>query len=254
MTIYNDVQFFRSTKKQPDRFYIVHYSCQNLNDDNEGLSPRVTSIAILHLGTGQVVSFSTHTVAEELGYGRDKVQERFDEIEQALLEKFFDFVKDRRAQTWVHWNMRNITYGFEHIEHRYRTLSKREPPTIPVEQRINLSDMLGSRFGADYAVDPKMLHLMDMNGGRHRHFLTGGEEVDAFKAREFIRMHQSTLSKVEFFRMVIDLVQRGKLNTGSNGFLNRADRLMESRWARTTALVSSIVGIPASVVGMYLLF
>jgi hypothetical protein len=254
MTISSEREFFRTTKKHPDRFYLVHYSCQNLNDDNEGLSPRVTSIAVLHLGTGQVVSFSTHTVAEELGYARDEVLEHFDEIELLLLQKFFDFAKGRKAQSWVHWNMRNITYGFEHIEHRYRTLAKTEPPSIPVEHRINLSDMLASRYGADYAADPKMPHLMDLNGKRHRHFLTGEEEVAAFKACEFIRMHQSTLSKVEFFRTVIHSAADGKLSTASRGILNSADRLMESRGARLTALVSSVVGIPGGLVGLLTLW
>ncbi len=28
-----------------NKIYFIHYSCQNLSDDNEGYSPRITSIA-----------------------------------------------------------------------------------------------------------------------------------------------------------------------------------------------------------------
>ena len=37
--------------------------------------------------------------------------------------------------------------------------------------------------------------------------LTGEQEAEAFKKKDFIRMHASTLAKVEFFRHVIILAQ-----------------------------------------------
>lgn len=46
-----------------------------------------------------------------------------------------------------------------------------------------------------------MLSLMDQNGGRHRDFLGGKEEVEAFENKEFLRMHTSTLSKVGFLAL-----------------------------------------------------
>ncbi len=46
MGIANDSsEFIREVKAHPERFYIVHYSCQSLYDDNEGLSPRVIESA-----------------------------------------------------------------------------------------------------------------------------------------------------------------------------------------------------------------
>lgn len=109
MTIVNSKEFIKEVKRTPQNFYIIHYSCQSLNDDNDGLSPRITSIAILHLSTDQTVSFSIHAIAEELGIGRDNIHQRLDDIELALLCKFNDFVRDRRDRYWIHWNMRNLT-------------------------------------------------------------------------------------------------------------------------------------------------
>jgi len=247
MAISSQSEFFNEIKKHPERFYIVHYSCQSLYDDNEGLSPRITSIAVVHYATDQAISFSTHSVAEELGISRNDVVARFDEIETALLTNFFEFIRDRRDQYWVHWNMRNITYGFEHIEHRYRALTHGNPPTISVERRLNLNDMLGQRFGSDYAPHQKMINLIEMNGGRHRFFLTGPEEVAAFQNLEFIRMHQSCLVKAEFFQKVIKKVLQGKLKTKSSGFLHMSDRIFESRSIRAVGVVSSTTGILSTI-------
>ena len=96
MGISNQWEFFSKIKKHPDRFYIIHYSCQSLYDDNESLSPRVTSIAVVHYGSDQAVSFSTHAVAEELGVARADVPAQFDQVETKLLQKFYDFMRDRR--------------------------------------------------------------------------------------------------------------------------------------------------------------
>ena len=61
--------FFKAVKKHPERFYIIHYSSQSLYDegvDRGGLSPRITSIVVMHLFTRQTVTFAMHAVAEEL--------------------------------------------------------------------------------------------------------------------------------------------------------------------------------------------
>ena len=240
--------FFQEIGRHADRFYIIHYSSQSLFDaEAGGLSPRITSIVVRHYQTGQTVSFSMHTVAEYLEIEKCKVEERYDDIERELLIQFYDFARDRREKYWIHWNMRNVVYGFEHLEHRYRVLTKKEPPSIPIEVRLNLNDILKRRFGADYAPDPRMASLMELNGGRIQGFLTGKEESEAFKNQDFIRMNTSTIAKVGFFSFVISSAQRGKLKTKARGILNLADRLLESRTARLVAalgvLITLVVGI-----------
>jgi hypothetical protein len=244
-------EFWDSIRRHPGRFYIIHYSSQSLFDaegEDGALSPRITSIVVRHYETGQTVSFATHTVAEYLGIAWDDVEARYDEIERELLTQFYDFARDRRERFWVHWNMRNLTFGFEHLEHRYRVLTKKEPPSIPVEVRINLNDALKDRYGYDYAPDPRMSSLMDLNGGRVQGFLSGPEESEAFKAKDFIRMNASTIAKVAFFSHVISVALRGKLKTAGSGFLNFLDKLLESRKSRVIAGLAAIVGLIVGVV------
>ncbi len=243
MSVNNSRDFIKEIKNHPENFYIIHYSCQSLYDDNEALSPRITSIAITHYATEQTVSFSTHAIAEELGITRDDVKNRFDDVERDLLNQFYAFVRDRRDRYWVHWNMRNLTFGFEHLEHRYIALGGKDAPVIPVERRLNLNDLLADRYGGSYATHPKLKSLMELNGGAHRHFLTGEEEVQAFQKNEFIRMHNSTLAKVGFLHSAIRKLVRGKLRVASRGFGIAIDRIFESRWAKTIGLVGTAITI-----------
>lgn len=252
MSIADSRAFIKEVKKNPQNFYLIHYSCQSLYDDNEALSPRITSIAISHYANGQVVSFSTHAIAEELHISRDDVITKFDEIELELLSSYYEFVRDRRDKYWVHWNMRNLTYGFEHLEHRYRALGGRNASIIPVERRLNLNDLISDRYGPRYAGHPKLKTLMELNGGIPRHFLEGKEEIAAFENKEFIRMHSSTLTKIGFFSSAMNKLVRGKLHTASRGFGVMLDRIFEGRASKATGLLSMIVGTSVGLWQIYL--
>jgi hypothetical protein len=74
-------------------------------------------------------------------------------------------------------------------------------------------------------------------------FLSGKEESEAFKAKDFIRMNTSTIAKVGFFSFVITQAVKGKLKTAGHGLLNFIDRLLESRKARLVAGISACVGL-----------
>lgn len=138
--------------------------------------------------------------------------------------------------------MRNVIFGFEHLEHRYRVLNQKDPPTIPVENRINLNDVLKRRYGSDYVDDPRMPTLMNLNGGLPQGFLTGKEESEAFAAKDFIRMHTSTIAKVGFFSFVVSAALKGKLHTAGSGWGNKIDRLLESRKSRAVAVGATLTG------------
>lgn len=241
--------FFHEVQRHPDRYYIIHYSSQSLFEPESGAySPRITSVVIRHYGSGQTLSFATHTAAESLGIPLDQVEARYDEVERDLLTKFYDFVRDRREKYWVHWNMRSVVFGFEHLEQRYRTLTGKDAPSIPVEVRFNLNDLLKDRYGEDYVSDPRMATLMEINGGRIQGFLSGKEESEAFKSKDFIRMTASTIAKVGFFSYVISSTIKGRLKTTGKTFFNFIDRTLESRRARVIAASSALVGVIVGII------
>jgi len=239
---YTSKEFIKQIKNNPENFYIIHYSCENLNDNNKTLSPRITSIAIFHYPTKQSISFSMHLIAEENNILPKDMDKKYNDIEKILLEKFHMFISDKQNKFWIHWNMKNSIYGFEHISHRYRTLNGgKDPIIIPIERRINLNDILIDRYGI-YAKNPKLPTLVELNNGR-QHFLTGPQEVEAFKNKEFIKLHNSTLCKVTFFHFVIQELISGKLKTTSQGYGVKIDKLLESRSSKLICLLSAIIAI-----------
>ncbi|MFU8824264.1 hypothetical protein [Yoonia sp.] len=234
----------KDLKREPSKYLVIHYSSESLFDEVENAySPRITSIVVMFFENRQTKTFSLHAIAEELNILRENVVSRNDDIERVLLDRFCAFAKSNFDKCWLHWNMRNTVFGFEHLEHRYRVLVKQEPPTIPVDNRVNVSDILKYNYGSDFAPDPRMLKLMELNGRRDPRFLSGQDESTAFKKQEFIRMNSSTISKVEFFGFVLDRAAKGKLVTAGRSLIVRLDRALETRFSRIVALISAFIGI-----------
>lgn len=58
--------------------------------------------------------------------------------------------------------MRDISYGFEAINHRYSVLGG-EPENIPDEHKVDLSRYLVDIFGLKYIGHPRFQKLIELN-------------------------------------------------------------------------------------------
>ncbi|BDQ34171.1 hypothetical protein [Pseudodesulfovibrio portus] len=230
-------------KKSLPAVFIIHYSCQNLNDANEGYSPRVTSIAVLHIDSDTMHSFSIHLIAEIEGIARDNISDHYDVLEAKMLGKFFAFVGAHQDAYWLHWNMTNINYGFEAIEHRYRVLTKEEPPHIEDSRRYNLSALIQAIYGNKCVDDPKMLKLMELNGGKKRDFLTGHEEVQAFVNKEYVKLHKSTMTKAYWFKSMFFRLAKGKVKTKRSNWRVKITRATEHWSAKLIGFVAALYAV-----------
>ena len=54
---------------------------------------------------------------------------------------------------YMHWNMRDINYGFPAIEHRYRVLGG-NPVIIDDDKKLDLARLLIDIYGVGYAGHP----------------------------------------------------------------------------------------------------
>jgi hypothetical protein len=102
--------------------WVIHYSCESFYDRPEGRSPRVTSIAVRRLDSGQTLSFSIHQVAEEQRIGFNEIEAEYDKLERKMLDELYSHVGSHKGMKYLHWNMRDINYGFAAIDHRYKVL------------------------------------------------------------------------------------------------------------------------------------
>lgn len=222
---------------------IIHYSCQNLSDSNENYSPRITSIAALHVERSIMHSFSIHLVAEEEKVDRDNIECEYDRLEGEMLDRFYRFVSENPNARWLHWNMSNINYGFETLSHRYRVLMGKEAPKIADSRRYNISTLILKKYGKDCVDHPRMINLMELNGGKPRDMLTGQEEVEAFKAKEYIKLHNSTMAKAYWFQNIFWLLLKNKILTQRSNWKEKVNRITESTPAKVLSFIAVLYTI-----------
>ncbi len=124
--------------------------------------------------------------------------------------------------------MRNVVFGFEHLEHRYRVLTGKEPPHTSVEVRINLNDILKERYGSRFAPDPRIFNLMLQTALEIQDFWRVKKSLKHLKAKTSSKCTVPLSQRRNFFGIIV-LAQKGKLKTAGRGLLVRADRTLESR-------------------------
>src|SRR6266487_5182682 len=95
----------------PENTLVIHYSCESFYNRDVPQSPRITSVAVRNLDSGQTRSFSIHLVAERRGQ-LESIDEHYDTLEKEMLDDFFGHAQIQQNQKWLHWNMRDANYGF----------------------------------------------------------------------------------------------------------------------------------------------
>jgi hypothetical protein len=218
---WNKVQKRRQAKaklselmSKSDRVIIIHYSCESFYDRPDGSSPRITSIAVRNLDSGQTTSFSIHQIAERNGYSAIALEQHYNELEKLMLEEFYDFVSRHSSHIWLHWNMRDINYGFPAIAHRFKVLQGK-PEDVNESKLVDLSRLLIAIYGADYIQHPRLTSLVENNQITYRDLLVGKAEADAFTNKQYVKLHQSTLRKVDILSSIVERAADGSLKTNS---------------------------------------
>jgi hypothetical protein len=194
---------------------VIHYSCESFYDKTDGKTPRTTSIAVRNLSSGQTESFSIHHIAEERNAPFDQIHDQYDALERAMLDRYFEFVHTRQHYSWIHWNMRDANYGFAAIEHRYRVLGG-EPVQIAEDRKFDLARALIDLYAVTYASHPRLESIMKKNKISDRDFMAGPEEARAFAEKQYVKLHQSTLRKVDVLANLFERASSRELRTNSS--------------------------------------
>lgn len=234
-----------------DRVVVIHYSCESFYDRSDGSSPRITSIAVLNLETRQTQSFSIHQMAERVGYSPIQLEQHYNELEKLMLDEFYEYVRTHAGYTWLHWNMRNINFGFQALAHRHKTLGG-QPVEIHDSQLVDLSNLLIKIYGVRYVGHPRLPNLVDLNNITRKDFLTGPEEAEAFERKDYVKLHQSTLRKVDILASVTERAYSGRLKTHASitdkygSYPDALGEFLREHWGPTiVAFISAVIGIVA---------
>lgn len=232
---------------------IVHYSCESFYDRPNGRTPRITSIAVRNLESGQTESFSIHKIAEQQGIAFTAIDAKYDELEKKMLDEFFVFIRAHQGHVWIHWNMRDINYGFPAIEHRYQVLGG-NPVKIDESNKFDLARAMVSLYGVGYIGHPRLQNLTIKNKITDRDALSGQEEADAFEKKEYVKLHQSTLRKVDVMANIFERAADRTLKTNARwhevyGFSPKLlAELIQEHWIFVLiGLIASIISIIAEI-------
>lgn len=237
---------------------LIHYSCESFYDRPDGSSPRITSIAVRNLATGQTNSFSIHQVAE-----RDKrlepqfIEDNYGDLEKKMLKEFYDFAERNIGCTWLHWNMRDINYGFGALAHRYKVVGGKGAVDIPERQLVDLARMLAALYGVGYIGHPRLAKLIERNKITAVGFLTGADEAAAFEAKQYVRLHQSTLRKVDIIANIAERALHGTLRTNATRkeiYGSELAYLLDTCREHWLFVAVAGIGSIASIVGLVLYF
>lgn len=162
------------------------------------------------------VIFSIHLTAQlKRKDPSNLTDQEFDFVEKEMLKDFFDYLKRHQSHCWVHWNMRNASFGFEAINNRYRILGG-TPRIIEDQFRYDLPEILGLihtyQFEKhDHPTKGQLLNIAHRNKITSRDALKGADEATAFDSRDFLKLHMSTIRKVEIIDRVLTLQEKKKL-------------------------------------------
>jgi hypothetical protein len=231
--------------------WIIHYSCESFYNRPEGRSPRITSIAVRKLDTAQTLSFSIHQVAERKRIIFADIEQHYDALEKTMLDEFYAHVGTHRGMRYIHWNMRDINFGFAAIEHRYRVLDS-EPIVIGDDKKIDLASKLIDIYGPGYAPHHRLENLLRINGIKPLDFMTGAQEAQAFEDRNFVGLHQSTLRKVDVIGDILARAQDRTLKTNTTWWEMHGGRLREAWiWIAENRIIALLASL-ASIIGLAL--
>jgi hypothetical protein len=200
--------------REPSMVNVVHYSCESFYGPGRADSPRVTSIAVRNLGSRQNRSYSISLIAEREQVKKADIPTEYNRLERIMLEEFFELVAQQAGHFWVNWNMRDSIYGFPALEHRCRVLGG-SYHRLANSQQVDLAALAPALYGVDYVPVPRLENIVDLNNITKRDFLSGSEEPSAFAAGEFVKLHLSTLRKVDIISDILNRMWDRTLKTNA---------------------------------------
>lgn len=248
------LKFIDEIADKEEHVLVVHYSCESFYDIDDGRTPRVTSIAVRNFASGHTESFSIHKIAELKGVKFDDIDKEYDKLEKEMLKDFFSFLGNHKSYTWVHWNMRDINYGFPALEHRYKVL-KGKPEELDESKKFDLPRALVAIFGNKYIGHPRLVKLIEKNKITDLNSLDGASEAEAFNNKEYVKLHQSTLRKVDIMANILGRIIDGSLKTNatwSDQYGIHPKIVLEfiaKHWV--TSLITGVVGVGSAIYGIF---
>ena len=90
------------------------------------------------------------------------------------------------------------------------------PIQIPEDRKFDLSRALINLYGVGYIGHRRLEKLIEKNNVTSKDFLSGEDEAVAFQNKEFFKLHQSTLRKVDTLANIFERTTNKTLKTNAS--------------------------------------
>ena len=204
--------------EDPSKVLFIHYSQSKTFDDDDygNISPIITSIVIKSLDNQIDQQFAIHFEADKADIPIDEIHDSYRDLELRILRAFNDFVRRHQECNWIHWDMKNIHFGFEAIKHRYEKVfgDLKGYNEIPINNKKNLRDIIEGMYGESFVNGPDTLKsLLKCNSGNidNNTYLSSDIESTEFERKNFNNVVKSIDLKVDFIKKATNKLLRRKL-------------------------------------------
>ena len=204
--------------EDPSKVLFVHYSESSTYDDDDygNISPIITSIVIKSLDGQTDKQFAIHLEADKADIPKDQIQDSYRELELRILKLYNDFVRRHLDCFWIHWDMKNIHFGFEAIKHRYEKIFENldDYCEIPNNKKKNLRTIIEGMYGDNFVSGSdtlKALMLCNSSNVEDSTYLSKDNESTQFESKNFFAVIRSVDLKVDFIKNVTKKLSHKKL-------------------------------------------
>jgi hypothetical protein len=202
--------------KRQNTIFTVNYCSLNLLDNLGKPITRPAAIAAKSLASGHTTSFSIHHEAELAGISPSEIKNRYGELEEKMLARYFEFLNKNTTAIWMHWDTRSKEYGFSEIHEHFRALNSKSWASMDENKQHDLKRIIGTIYGLSHSERPQLHQIIEQNRIDASDFLDGRRELDAFMRNEFDKLLQSTLCKVEAIAILFERLIDGTLKTNAS--------------------------------------
>lgn len=206
---------FSDIRHNPKKYLFIHYSSESF-ENNQGV-PRILTVKISNAEGNDIKTFSVLHEAIIRKIDENKIAEKIDELEKAMLNKLLIYVisLNPQYQIFLHWNMKDSSYGFEAIALRYEVLNGKDDFNVFDKfTKINLSDELQKLYGEKYIGKPRIQCLIGKNKlekpamqKKDEKFLSEGK---------YAKLQNSFNARYESLLKIVHLALDGRLKTNHN--------------------------------------
>ena len=215
------VNNLKKITEDSSKVLFIHYSASRTFDDDDygNISPIITSIVIKSLD-GQIdKQFAIHLEADKAHIPKDQIQDSYRELELRILKLYNNFAKRHLDCYWIHWDMKNIHFGFEAIKHRYEKIFEdlSDYCDIPSNKKKNLRSIIEGMYGEGFVNGADM--ICNSNNVEDSTFLSIDDESSQFESKNFFAVIKSVDLKVDFIKKATNkLIQKKLIVSNKNNY------------------------------------